>query len=186
MSNGINDRVLSVLNFLLIKVAWVACVVGGSLPGMAVVSLMLLMCIFQGRWHRERAFVLGLSVLGLILDSAWIHLGILDFGADSLNVANIQLAPLWIVMLWVAVGLSLFEALGFFVKRPLVGALIVGATAPLSYSTGAQFGAVTISSSTSLLIIAVVWVVVFGVVFELARRVQQTGAGEHNNPQAAA
>ena len=77
--------------------------------------------------QRERAFVLGLSVLGLILDSAWIHLGILDFGADSLNVANIQLAPLWIVMLWVAVGLSLFEALGFFV-RPLVGALIVGAT----------------------------------------------------------
>ena len=56
----------------------------------------------------------------------------------------------------------------------------------LSYSTGAQFGAVTISSSTSLLIIAVVWVVVFGVVFELARRVQQTGAGENNNPQAAA
>ncbi|GIS18608.1 MAG: hypothetical protein CM15mP120_05240 [Pseudomonadota bacterium] len=61
-------------------------------------------------------------MLGLILDSAWIHLGILDFGADSLNVRT-TIAPLWIVMLWVAVGLSLFEALGFFVKRPLVGAL---------------------------------------------------------------
>ena len=139
--------------------------------------MMLLMSIFQGRWQRERAFVLGLSVLGLILDSAWIHLGILDFGADTLGVANIQLAPLWIVALGHC-GPVTVQALGFFVKRPLVGALIVGATAPLSYSTGAQFGAVTISSSTSLLIIAVVWVVVFGVVFELARRVQQTGAGE--------
>ena len=55
----------------------------------------------------------------------------------------------------------------------------------LSYSTGAQFGAVVISSTASLFIIAAVWVVVFGVVFELARRVQQTGPGENNNPQAA-
>lgn len=185
MIKAINEHGLSVLNFLLIKVAWVACVLGGSVPGVAVVSLMFVLCIVQGRWQRERAFVVGLTVLGLVLDSTWIHLGILDFGADTLSVANVEVAPLWIVMLWVAVGLSLFEALGFFVKRPLVGALIVGATAPLSYSTGAQFGAVVISSTASLFIIAAVWVVVFGVVFELARRVQQTDPGENNNPQAA-
>ena len=176
---------LSILNFALIKVAWVACVLGGSAPGAAVLTAMLALCFYQGRWPRERTFICGLAVLGLVLDSAWIHLGILDFGEATIKVGGFALAPLWIVMLWVAVGLSLFEALGFFVQRPVIGAVIVGATAPLSYATGAQFGAVVISSTASLVVIAVVWVIVFGVVFELARRVQQTGESANNEQQAA-
>ena len=112
--------------------------------------------------------------MGLILDSIWIQLGILDFGSSSLQLGNLALAPLWIILLWVAVGLSLFEALGFFVRRPLLGAVLVGAAAPLSYSTGAQFGAVVIPSTAMLMVIALVWVLVFGLVFELARRAQQT------------
>jgi uncharacterized membrane protein len=55
----------------------------------------------------------------------------------------------------------------------------------LSYATGAQFGAVVISSTASLAVIALVWVIVFGVVFELARRVQQTGESANNEQQAA-
>ena len=172
MSEHAQPRWLSVINFLLIKVAWVACVVGGTLPGSLVIALMLALCLYQGRWRRERNFVIGLALLGLILDSTWIHLGILDFGPNTLQLSGLALPPPWIVLLWVAVGLSLFEALGFFVRRPLLGAVIVGATAPLSYSTGAQFGAVTVPSAPMLMVIALVWVVVFAVVFEMARRLQ--------------
>ena len=174
MTEKTRPRWLSVINFLLIKVAWVACVVGGTLPGALVIALMFGLCFYQGRWKRERRFVVGLALLGLTLDSIWMHLGILDFGSGALHLGNIALAPLWIILLWVAVGLSLFEALGFFVRRPVLGAVIVGAAAPLSYSTGEQFGAVVIPSTAMLMVIALVWVVVFGIVFELARRAQQT------------
>lgn len=174
MTEETRPRWLSVINFLLIKVAWVACVVGGTLPGALVVALMFGLCFYQGRWKRERRFVVGLALLGLTLDSIWMHLGILDFGSGALHLGNLALAPLWIILLWVAVGLSLFEALGFFVRRPVLGAVIVGAAAPLSYSTGEQFGAVVIPSTAMLMVIALVWVVVFGIVFELARRAQQT------------
>lgn len=174
MTEEVRPRWLSVINFVLIKVAWVACVVGGTLPGALIIAVMLGLCFYQGRWQRERRFVVGLALLGLTLDSVWIHLGILDFGSGTLQLGNLVLAPLWIILLWVAVGLSLFEALGFFVRRPVLGAVIVGAAAPLSYSTGAQFGAVVIPSTAMLMVIALVWVVVFGIVFELARRAQQT------------
>ena len=174
MTEKTRPRWLSVINFLLIKVAWVACVVGGTLPGALVIALMFGLCFYQGRWKRERRFVVGLALLGLTLDSIWMHLGILDFGSGALHLGNLALAPLWIILLWVAVGLSLFEALGFFVRRPVLGAVIVGAAAPLSYSTGEQFGAVVIPSTAMLMVIALVWVVVFGIVFELARRAQQT------------
>ena len=165
-------RWLSVVNFLLIKVAWLACVVGGTVPGSLVIALMLALCLYQGRWRRERSFVFSLAILGLMLDSAWIHFGILDYGSGTMHLAGLSLPPLWIILLWVAVALSLFEALGFFVRRPLLGAVIVGASAPLSYSTGAQFGAVIVPSMPMLMVIALVWVLVFGVVFETARRVQ--------------
>ena len=89
-----------------------------------------------------------------------------------MQIAGVALPPLWILFLWVAVGLSLFEALGFFVRRPLIGAVIVGVTAPLSYSTGAQLGAVVVPSTPMLMVIALVWMVVFAVVFETARRAQ--------------
>ncbi len=174
MIEEVRPRWLSVINFLLIKVAWVACVLGGTLPGALIIAVMLGLCFYQGRWQRERSFVVGLALLGLTLDSVWIHLGILDFGSGTLQLGNLALAPPWIILLWVAVGLSLFEALGFFVRRPVLGAVIVGAAAPLSYSTGAQFGAVVIPSTAMLMVIALVWVVVFGIVFELARRAQQT------------
>ena len=174
MTEKTRPRWLSVINFLLIKVAWVACVVGGTLPGALVIALMFGLCFYQGRWKRERRFVVGLALLGLTLDSIWMHLGILDFGSGALHLGNLALAPLWIILLWVSVGLSLFEALGFFVRRPVLGAVIVGAAAPLSYSTGEQFGAVVIPSTAMLMVIALVWVVVFGIVFELARRAQQT------------
>lgn len=173
MAEESGSRWLSVINFLLIKVAWVACVVGGTLLGALVIALMLAVCFYQGRWQRERSFVFGLALLGLTLDSIWIHFGILDFGPATIKLGGLALAPPWIILLWVAVALSLFEALGFFVRRPILGAVIVGAAAPLSYSTGAQFGAVIIPSTAMLMVIALVWVVVFGMVFELARRAQQ-------------
>ena len=174
MTEEVQPRWLSVINFVLIKVAWAACVVGGTLPGALIIAVMLGLCFYQGRWQRERRFVVGLALLGLTLDSVWIHLGILDFGSGTLQLGNLALAPLWIILLWIAVGLSLFEALGFFIRRPVLGGVIVGAAAPLSYSTGAQFGAVVIPSTAMLMVIALVWVVVFGIVFELARRAQQT------------
>ena len=167
-----NSRWLSVINFILIKVAWAACVIGGSLVGSAVILLMLALCLYQGRWRRERSFVFSLALIGLVLDSAWIYLGILDFGANTLRFAGIALPPFWILLLWVAVGLSLFEALGFFVRRPLLGALIVGVMAPVSYSTGAGLGAVTIPSTPMLMVIGLVWMLVFAIVFKMAQRAQ--------------
>lgn len=174
MSELDQPRWLTVINFVLIKVAWVACVMGGTFLGSLVIALMVGLCVYQGRWQRERKFILSLACLGLVMDSLWIYLGILDFGAATVRLGDFPIAPPWIVLLWVAVGLSLFEALGFFVQRPILGAVIVGAAAPLSYSTGAQFGAVSVPSTPMLVVIGIAWVIVFAVVFEMARRVKQS------------
>ena len=82
MNEKVRPRWLSVIEFPAIKVSGTR-VVGGTLSGALVIALMFALCFYQGRWQRERGFVVGLALLGLTLDSVWIHLGILDFGSGT-------------------------------------------------------------------------------------------------------
>ena len=125
-------------------------------------------------WQREfvgdRPFVIALGLMGLCLDSFWMYAGVLDYGDAALNLApGLSIAPAWIVLLWLAVGLSIRHSLIFLVNRPVTGALLVGGGAPLSYLTGESFGAVTIPSALGLVVLALTWMVLFFIVFSRAK-----------------
>jgi hypothetical protein len=164
------------VNALFLKAAWVACVVGGNSYGLSVVFGMLCLNIYQRNIAADWPYAVGLGLFGLLLDSGWIYFGVLDYGSSaSLAIAGVTLAPIWIVLLWVAVGLSLNHGLIFFVERPLVGALLVGASAPFSYIAGERFGAVVISSYENLAVLGLVWFVVYYSLFSLTKHVNGKG-----------
>ena len=99
-----------------------------------------------------------------------MYTGILDYGEAAITLRlGITLAPSWIIMLWLAVGLSIRHSLYFLVTRPLFGALLVGCGSPLSYLTGERFGAVVIPSLEGMVILAVGWVALFFIVFTRAK-----------------
>jgi hypothetical protein len=164
------------VNALFLKVAWVACVVGGNSYGLGVVFAMLCLNTYQRNIAADWPYAVGLGLFGLLLDTAWMHFGVLDYASSaSLTIAGITLAPLWIVLLWVAVGLSLNHGLIFFVERPLIGGLLVGASAPFSYMAGERFGAVVIPSYENLAILGLIWFVVYYVLFSLTNYVNGRG-----------
>ena len=165
------------INALFLKVAWVACVVGGNVYGLCLVALMLCLSIYQKHFAADWPYVIGLGIFGLLLDTGWMYFGMLDYGSSAvLTVAGVTLAPLWIVLLWVAVGLSLNHSLIFFVDRPLIGGLIVGGSAPFSYMAGERFGAVVIPSYENLVILGLVWFAVYYALFSLAKYVNGRSA----------
>jgi hypothetical protein len=165
------------VNALLLKAAWIACVMGGNLYGAAVVLMIFLMSIYQGSFSREWHYAAALGLFGLFLDSAWMYFEVLDYSnAGVISVADFVLAPPWIVLLWVAVGFSLNHGLVFFVERPLVGAAIVGASAPFSYLAGERFDAVIIPAHEKLLILGLVWFLVFYAVFSWTKYTNTRGA----------
>ena len=183
LSNYLSSTKL--VNAVLLKVAWVACVIGGNLYGFAVVLAILGMSIYQRSFAQDWPFALGLGLFGLVLDSAWMLFGVLDYGASAGPAfAGISLAPAWIVLLWITVGFSLNHGLTFFVDRPLLGALIVGVSAPFSYMAGESFGAVVIPSYENLVILGTVWVLVFYAVFTLAKNVNAEHAQKQKSAQA--
>ena len=127
---------------MFLKVAWVACVVGGNSYGLAVIFAMLGLSMLQKNIAADWPYAVGLGFFGLFLDSAWMYFGILDYTSTaSLTVAGFTLAPGW----------------------------IVGGSAPFSYMAGERFGAVVIPSYENLIILGLVWFVVYYALFSLTK-----------------
>jgi hypothetical protein len=159
-----------VANALMMKAAWLCCVVGGASYGAAALACMFALSIWRREFAQDLPFVLLLGSIGLCLDTFWMYAGVLDYGQAAIALPlGITLAPSWIIMLWLAVGLSIRHSLYFLVTRPLFGALLVGCGSPLSYLTGERFGAVVIPSLEGMVVLAVVWIALFYVVFSRAK-----------------
>ena len=148
----------------MLKAAWVCCVLGGIDYGLPALAIMFAMSFWQGELREDSPFVVALALIGICLDTFWNHVGVLDYGSAALTLSpGVTLAPVWIIMLWLAVGLSIRHS------RPVLGALLVGGGAPLSYLTGERFGAVTIPSTQGLVVLALVWMLLFYFVFSRAK-----------------
>jgi hypothetical protein len=159
-----------IANALMLKAAWLCCVLGGIYYGLPAIAAMFVLSFWQRELAKDRPFVIALGLIGLCLDTFWMYAGVLDYGDAALNLApSLNIAPAWIVMLWLAVGLSIRHSLIFLVNRPVLGALLVGGGAPLSYLTGESFGAVAIPSVQGLVVLALTWVVLFFFVFSRAK-----------------
>jgi len=163
----------NVVNGVLFQVAWFACVLGGAagsnLWGALILVLMLTQAVLGAGWRRDLTLATITAVVGFLLDTLWIRFGVLDYGS--------ALAPPWIVMLWVAVGLSVHHCLSYFKSRPWLGGTLAGLGAPFSYLAGERFGAVVIDDPYRLMAVAVSWLLLFAVLF-IVTGDGSRGAGE--------
>jgi hypothetical protein len=101
-----------VANALMLKGAWLCCVLGGVVFGLPALLMMFLVSLWQREFRHDFPYVMVLGVTGLCLDTFWLHTGVLDYGAAAVALPlGFTLAPAWIVMLWLAVGLSIRHSL---------------------------------------------------------------------------
>ncbi len=154
------------VNGVLFQAAWFACVLGGAnnviWPGVGVVLLLIVSLANAPTLRHDAQLALLLVPTGWVLDSAWIATGVLDYHGASV-------APAWIVLMWLALGLTINHSMAFFRDRPWLGSLAVLGAAPLSYFAGERLGAVIVPEPARLIIVALVWAVLFFCVFSFAR-----------------
>lgn len=146
------------LNAALFQLTWFSAVLFGVVAGLACA---LLLAIHGAREGVKAAdLVLGslAAAAGFGLDTLWIHTGILDFHGAVI-------APLWIVVLWLATGLTINHSLQPVARRPLPGAVAAGVMAPVSYLSGEALGAVSIPRPELLAVVSTAWFILFAFVF---------------------
>lgn len=151
-------------NAALFQVTWFACVIGGA-AGTAVWGALALAALAAATLRRgtlgaDLILAGAAAAVGFLLDTLWIRLGILDFAGD-------RVAPLWIVLMWAAVALTVHHSLSVLKARPWLGGALAGATAPLCYLGGERLGAVSVVVPVQLAVVAAVWMLLFVLTFTL-------------------
>jgi hypothetical protein len=159
----------NLVNALLFQAAWFGCVLGGSIGsirwGAMALAGMVAFAAMRDRLRSDLGWALAAAGVGFCLDTLWIRIGVLDYSGAGV-------APVWIVLLWASVGLSVNHSLAPFVARPWIGGTLAGLSAPVSYLGGERLGAVVVSDPVQLALVAAVWCAVFTVGFASARAIQ--------------
>lgn len=133
-----------IINAGLFQVTWFACVLGSAKgllwPALLSCALLAIWQLQPKRRHPSDLRLIAVAILlGLIIDSAWIKLGLLDFKSQWPSPG---IAPAWIIVLWVGFALTVNHSLSWLTAHPLLPASMGLIGGPLSYWAGLRFGAV--------------------------------------------
>jgi hypothetical protein len=162
---GISERGPILMNATLFQLTWFACVVEGAAGnpwwGFAGVLALIVYSWSAGSLPRDMRLLALLGLSGFVVDTAWITLGILDYG-------NYALAPTWIVTLWLGFALTVNHSMGWLQDKPFLAAALAALFAPMTYLAGARFDAVVIADSLGLALISGTWAIMFLLLFASA------------------
>ena len=146
------------------QLVWLMCALGAAqgwnAPGVIAAALFIgVLLAKKGRSLSECVTILASGAVGLIAESALMAAELVRFAAPW---PSLQLAPAWIVALWLAFGATLStiaSLLGYYI---VIKAGVIGfVTGPLAYWAGARLGALEIADSAPLtyLAIGLIWAV---------------------------
>jgi hypothetical protein len=152
-------------NAILFQIVWIACVGGG---GAGIWWLGPLAVLVFGGWQlstsrfrsSDLSMVLVAATLGMAVDSLFIAAGLLKY--PTAGPWGPDIAPIWIVALWIGFVLTLNHSLAWLKQRPLLAMVVGGVAGPISYWFGATtWGAVDFTAPTFVVLgaLMIVWAV---------------------------
>jgi hypothetical protein len=161
------------LNIIAFQVGWFACVLGGAhgWPWLGVLAATTVIAphLYRATRPRTEAVLIGLSgLLGFVADSLLTATGLLRFPSGQFHA---NLAPYWMVAMWMLFATTFNVALGWLKPRLGLASLLGAVAGPLAYYGGAKLGGVSFEDpAVSLLAVAGVWTLAMPVLLVSASR----------------
>ncbi|GAB4189556.1 MAG: DUF2878 domain-containing protein [Wenzhouxiangellaceae bacterium] len=133
-----------VVNFILFNALWPVCVIGAAKglvwPGIALVAVYMAWQLHPANRVKGDASLVALAlVVGMILDSLWVRLGLFEYAMPWPSAA---FAPVWIAALWIGFALALNHTLAWTQRWPWQVGLAFIVLSPFSYFMAQRLGAV--------------------------------------------
>lgn len=153
----------NLVNLALYEAGWFACVLGAAWgyggAGAALAGGLLLSHLALAEERRVEVKIAAVcGAVGFVLDSAQALAGRLSF-TGPFFASQAELAPLWVVMLWLQLGTTLRYSLSWLSQRYVLAAALGAAGGPVAFLAGERLGAATWGEPRWLtaLSLAVVW-----------------------------
>lgn len=170
-----------VLNAIGYQLVWFATVMGAGegwwWAGPVAAAAFIAWQLTTSRCRRADAWLLlAAGLTGAALDSIWAASGLMTFAAA---VPSEQLAPLWIVTLWMSFSLTFNHSLALLKTRLWLAAALGALGGPIAYAiSGQAWNAVHFDPKPgpALLALAVAWGIVTPLLLRLARHLDPTPA----------
>jgi hypothetical protein len=177
-------------NALLFQLGWFACVLGGANArpwlGTALVSVLIVVHLGWVRHPKpELLLILLTGLLGALLDSTLVAMGLLEFPSGTLLPST---APHWIIAMWMLFATTLNVSLRWLKGRWLLAGLLGAIAGPLAYYAGAKLGGVSFPAqpALSLLALAMIWCLAMPILTALATRFDgMAGIDRQSDPHTA-
>jgi len=132
------------------------------------------------RVYGDFQLMLVAVLIGLILDTTWVKQGWLEFAAGW---DSSERAPLWILMLWAGLALTLNHSLAWLQSRLVLAAVLGGVSSPFSYMAAARLGAVNIVTESGVWFVGLglSWAIALPLLLWLANHFKQLKQDEQND-----
>nr|WP_298416145.1 DUF2878 family protein [uncultured Halomonas sp.] len=133
---------LTLFNLIAFEVGWLACVLGGSLIGGLVVSVIIAVHLIWLAYPGEWRWIVGFALLGLIVDGGLTLIG--GFTFANPHWWPLPLPP-WLWALWPLFATLLLHSLTWLWRYPVLAMLCGAISGPLSYLGGAELAEITLA-----------------------------------------
>lgn len=166
----------TLINASLFQATWFACVLGSAKgflwPAVVCCAGLAAYQLPAARRASSDLLLVAISiVLGLMVDTIWIQSGFLEF-TDARPWSAIS--PAWILLLWIGFALTINHSLAWINLHPLLPIVLGAIGGPLSYLAGERLGAVTFTTSVTMLMIYIglAWAAALGLLASIAKAQQ--------------
>jgi Protein of unknown function (DUF2878) len=130
---AINSRYFFWINLVFFQLGWFAAILGGNLIASLFILPALCWHFFYSPCRRDDLLAVVIClVLGICHDSLLLNLNLLAIPQYPV------FPPLWLILLWALLGITLNHSLRWIYERPMIAAVLGAIAAPLSYLAGVK------------------------------------------------
>jgi hypothetical protein len=151
-------------HFLMYYIAWFTGIeLAAHGAGLSAFLFIMLISLLQIGWqfkickktHGLFYFILILTLIGSLLDTVFIQIGIIRF---SSNLFSPYLTAPWMIAIWISFAILLYSVLNNLLTRYFLMGVLALAGFPIAYAAGAKMGAALFPYGyVSCIIVGVTW-----------------------------
>lgn len=156
-----------IANALAYQAVWFSAIMWAT-PGAAVGCVIILILFSISKRRGDDLRMTGFLIfLGSLVDGSLQQIGFFTFTTPGFPI------PFWLLVIWAGLAMTINQSLAWLKDRLLLAAIFGGVGGPAAYWAGTRMGAALFnwSLTSSLLLLAVIWSLVFPAIMLFSRRV---------------